>query len=105
MTYYTLTCTNLHKQAIISASQMASGFKKLFNTLEDLVIDIPNAKTLLVEFVGMATASGYLSGTDAAEMEEMVTVLADKAVFGAYFELTCLFFLLFAVVFQETIWC
>jgi len=72
--------SKLHKQNVISTKQMSAGFRKLFNSLEDLVLDVPNAKTLLIEFVGMATASGYLSGSDAGEMERMITVLADKKV-------------------------
>lgn len=47
-------------QGLISASQIVKGFGRVYDALDDLMLDIPNARTLLEGFVGKAKEGGWL---------------------------------------------
>jgi len=55
--------------------------KKLYNSLDDLLLDAPNAKTILKGFVDHAVTNGYLSPKDRDGLYSAADVLTDtKAV-------------------------
>ncbi|GAQ81206.1 MA3 domain-containing protein [Klebsormidium nitens] len=47
-------------QGLISTSQIVKGFGRVYDALDDLMLDIPNARTLLEGFVGKAKEGGWL---------------------------------------------
>ncbi|XP_015882426.3 MA3 DOMAIN-CONTAINING TRANSLATION REGULATORY FACTOR 1 [Ziziphus jujuba] len=56
-----------YEEGLISSSQMAKGFSRLEESLDDLALDIPSAKTLFNSLVPKAISEGWL---DASYMEE-----------------------------------
>jgi len=68
---------NLHKAGFITVSQMGAGVRKLYNSLSDLLVDVPNARTLLREHVSFAVAGGFLDAGLAKQLEEEQEQLAD----------------------------
>lgn len=55
------------EEGLISSSQMVKGFSRLEESLDDLALDIPSAKTLFHSLVPKAISEGWL---DASYMEE-----------------------------------
>jgi len=62
---------------IVTSPQMTQGFSKVFSVLDDLILDAPNAKAVVSEFVNFAVTTGSLSAKAAAEMEEGWSALTD----------------------------
>ncbi|GBG31866.1 Programmed cell death protein 4 [Hondaea fermentalgiana] len=52
--------SELHGSRILSAAQVAKGFERLFELIDDLSLDIPNAKKFLSQFVARAVADEIL---------------------------------------------
>eukprot|EP00271_Cylindrocystis_brebissonii_P021137 TRINITY_DN7402_c0_g1_i1.p1 TRINITY_DN7402_c0_g1~~TRINITY_DN7402_c0_g1_i1.p1 ORF type:complete len:735 (-),score=154.20 TRINITY_DN7402_c0_g1_i1:1631-3835(-) len=48
------------EEGLISSNQMVKGFSRLHDALDDLVLDIPNARELLQTYVQRAIAQGWL---------------------------------------------
>ncbi|PIN25523.1 Neoplastic transformation suppressor Pdcd4/MA-3, contains MA3 domain [Handroanthus impetiginosus] len=65
---------NLLKEAadegLISSSQMVKGFTRLAESLDDLALDIPSAKTLFQSFVPRAISEGWLDASFLKSTEE-----------------------------------
>eukprot|EP00462_Mataza_sp_D1_P004260 CAMPEP_0175101008 /NCGR_PEP_ID=MMETSP0086_2-20121207/7504_1 /TAXON_ID=136419 /ORGANISM="Unknown Unknown, Strain D1" /LENGTH=381 /DNA_ID=CAMNT_0016375383 /DNA_START=119 /DNA_END=1264 /DNA_ORIENTATION=- len=72
----------LHKNNMLTPNQVAQSFKKLFNNLDELLIDFPDAKKHLSDFLGHATAGGYLDGKEAAAIEKAVLYLENQDSFA-----------------------
>ncbi|GAA0163670.1 translation factor [Lithospermum erythrorhizon] len=51
------------EEGLISSSQMAKGFSRLSDSLDDLALDIPNAKTLYQSLVPLAIGEGWLDAS------------------------------------------
>lgn len=68
---------HLFKHGLMTHLQMAASVRKLYNSLSDLVVDTPNARTLLREHVQFAVAAGFLDATLATQMEAEQEALAD----------------------------
>ncbi|CAN0890404.1 MA3 DOMAIN-CONTAINING TRANSLATION REGULATORY FACTOR 3 [Linum grandiflorum] len=51
------------EEGLISPSQMVKGFARLAESLDDLALDIPSARTLFQNIVSKATAEGWLDGS------------------------------------------
>lgn len=67
----------LHKNGFITHAQMGASVRKLYNSLSDLLVDVPNARTLLREHVAFASAGGFLDGSLAKSLEAEQDALAD----------------------------
>ncbi|CAI9753995.1 unnamed protein product [Fraxinus pennsylvanica] len=50
-------------EGLISSSQMVKGFTRLAESLDDLALDIPSAKTLFQTFVSQAISEGWLDAS------------------------------------------
>lgn len=74
----------LNKQNIVTAAQMTQGFSKLYHGLDELIVDAPNAKTILSEFVNHGTGAGYVDGTRVAQMESEALELLDLQALGEW---------------------
>eukprot|EP00457_Paulinella_chromatophora_P006243 gb/GEZN01006261.1/.p1 GENE.gb/GEZN01006261.1/~~gb/GEZN01006261.1/.p1 ORF type:complete len:447 (+),score=94.46 gb/GEZN01006261.1/:80-1420(+) len=65
----------LDKNAVVTMTQMHAGFAKAYNNLPDLMMDVPNAKTILGEFVSHAVDNAYMDRAKcdamAAEVDQM----------------------------------
>ncbi|KAL9372779.1 hypothetical protein Peur_035023 [Populus x canadensis] len=48
------------EEGLISSSQMAKGFARLIESLDDLALDIPSAKSLFLSLIPKAIAEGWL---------------------------------------------
>jgi len=62
----------LNSDEIITRLQMAQGFRKLYNQLHDLILDTPNAKVLIQEYLRHAVIAGYVEKEVASSLEESV---------------------------------
>jgi len=62
----------LNSDDIITRLQMAQGFRKLYNQLPDLILDTPNAKVLLQEYLRHAVIAGYVEKEVASSLEDSV---------------------------------
>ena len=72
---------SLCKNGFITNLQMAAGARKLYNSLPDISLDVPNAKTLIREQISFAVAGGLLDANAARTLELEQEALADtKAV-------------------------
>lgn len=67
----------LDKESIVTPSQMVAGFAKAYNNLPDLMMDTPNAKIVLAEFVAHAVDNGYLTKQKSLEMASAVDQLSN----------------------------
>ena len=63
---------NLNKCEVVTSTQMAQGFRKLFDSLDELMVDVPQSKVSLLEYLGHANAAGYLEPEVAATLEKEV---------------------------------
>lgn len=68
---------NLWRKGEVTSNQMYQGFKKLFNQIEDLVLDFPRAKVVLKEFLAHSQGAGYLGPKEGAELEASMDALED----------------------------
>ncbi|KAF3436703.1 hypothetical protein FNV43_RR19450 [Rhamnella rubrinervis] len=59
------------EEGLISSSQMVKGFSRLEESLDDLALDIPSAKTLFHSLVPKAISEGWLDGSYMKEDEEI----------------------------------
>lgn len=67
----------LYKQGMLTGKQVAQGFRKLFNSLDELVLDVPQSRINLLEFLGHANAAGYIDTEEAANIEKEMIALED----------------------------
>jgi hypothetical protein len=67
----------LYKSGFISITQMGAGCRKVYNALPDLLVDCPNARTLVREHCGFAVAGGFLDSGLAASLEAEQDALSD----------------------------
>lgn len=65
------------KENLLTSAQMTKGFRKLFNVVDELVVDAPNARVILFEFVGHGRAAGYLESEAVAAMENEAVYLSE----------------------------
>lgn len=72
----------LHKKKLLTPNQVGQGFTKLYNSLDELMIDFPTCKKTLSDFVGHAIAAGYLDGGDAAKLEKEALFLENQEIFN-----------------------
>lgn len=66
-----------HEQ-IITPAQMSFAFRRLYNHLPDLCLDVPNAHGLLNEFTRRATLRNYLDPTIAEQLQVSADALQDQ---------------------------
>jgi len=66
------------RENLVTSAQMTKGFRKLFNVIDELAVDAPNARVILFEFVGHARAAGYLDSNAAAAMENEAVYLSES---------------------------
>lgn len=69
----------LVRRELITQAQLASGIKKVYDHVDDIVIDVPQARTLLHETVQFLVGSGVLSPSVEKEIDEANELLADHA--------------------------
>lgn len=69
----------LSKHGLITSAQFGAGVRKLYERLDDLIVDAPNAKVLLREHIQFAVAGGFLDAGLAKKLEEEHDALADTA--------------------------
>lgn len=67
----------LSKENVITTLQMAQGFRKLYQNLDELALDAPNAKVIMTEFTNHAVAAGYLDSSVQSEVENDTAYLGD----------------------------
>jgi len=67
----------LVKENLVTSAQMTKGFRKLFNVIDELAVDAPNARVILFEFVGHGRAAGYLDSAAIAAMETEAVFLSE----------------------------
>lgn len=60
------------EEGLISSSQMVKGFSRLADSLDDLALDIPSAKTLFQSLVPKAVSEGWLDASFAKPSSEDV---------------------------------
>jgi programmed cell death protein 4 len=66
------------KSGVVSTAHIVSGFKACVDRIGDLVKDIsPNARTLLLDFISLAIADGYLPAAFKPKAEEETTKVLD----------------------------
>jgi hypothetical protein len=65
-------------EGLISSSQMAKGFSRLAESLDDLALDIPSAKTLYQSLLPKAITEGWLDATFVTSMGEDGEVQKDN---------------------------
>ena len=65
------------KENLLTSAQMTKGFRKLFNVIDELAVDAPNARVILFEFVGHGRAAGYLESEAMATMENEAVYLSE----------------------------
>jgi len=65
------------KENLVTSVQMTMGFRKLFNAIDELCLDAPNARAILFEFVGHGRAAGYLDTEAVAAMENEAVYLSE----------------------------
>jgi len=65
------------KENLLTSAQMTKGFRKLFNVIDELAVDAPNARVILFEFVGHGRAAGYLDSDAVAAMENEAVYLSE----------------------------
>ncbi|KAM3751877.1 hypothetical protein ACB098_04G144900 [Castanea mollissima] len=58
------------EEGLISSSQMVKGFSRLADSLDDLALDIPSAKTLFQSLVPKAVSEGWLDASFAKPSDE-----------------------------------
>ena len=68
------------EESLISSSQMVKGFSRLADSLDDLALDIPAAKTLFQSLVPKAVSEGCLNASFAKPSGEDGEVLDDAKV-------------------------
>lgn len=67
----------LADEDIVTAPQMTQGFRKVYNSLDDLSIDAPNAGQAVAKFTEAGVLAGFLSKEDADDMQEAVKFVHD----------------------------
>lgn len=65
------------RENLLTSAQMTKGFRKLFNVIDELAVDAPNARVILFEFVGHGRAAGYLDSEAVAAMENEAVYLSE----------------------------
>lgn len=68
---------NLYKHGLITPLQMGAGVRKLYNSLNDVLVDCPHARPLLREFVQFAVAGSFLDAQLANRLEAEQEQLRD----------------------------
>lgn len=68
------------EEGLISSSQMVKGFSRLADSLDDLALDIPSAKTLFQSLVPKAVSEGWLDASFAKPSSEDGVVPDDAKV-------------------------
>ncbi|XP_078441511.1 MA3 DOMAIN-CONTAINING TRANSLATION REGULATORY FACTOR 3-like [Wolffia australiana] len=69
------------EEMVISSSQMAKGFARLSETLDDLSLDIPGARASFQALVSRVTAEGWLEPSEEEKLrryKEQVAVIVDE---------------------------
>ncbi|XP_043805984.1 MA3 DOMAIN-CONTAINING TRANSLATION REGULATORY FACTOR 3 isoform X2 [Manihot esculenta] len=74
------------EEGLISSSQMMKGFARLTESLDDLALDIPSAKSLFQSLVPKAIAEGWLDASFLKSSTEDGQVLAEGKKLGQYKE-------------------
>lgn len=69
--------THLFQADLLTSLQCTAGFRKIFNNLDDILVDVPNARSLIQEFTDSAISQHLVASTDIMAMEEEVQFLAD----------------------------
>lgn len=55
---------HLHTEGHLTAAQAKAGFQKIYNNLDEVLIDAPNAQAVLREFAEHAVSNGFLESGD-----------------------------------------
>ncbi len=76
-----IALSELYGSRTISAEQFAKGFERLFEIMDDLVLDIPSAKTYLSQFLARAVADEILPPSFVSDplMERLGGEVIDQA--------------------------
>lgn len=70
---------HLFNAELLTSSHFRAGFSKVFNNLDDIVVDSPNARQLIREFTDFAISSNMIDSKCIMELEEEVEFLSDQA--------------------------
>ena len=68
----------LHRDGLITQPQTGAGFRKLYNSLSDLLVDAPKARLHLREHVQFAVAGGLLDPQLAKQLEDEQAAVSDE---------------------------
>jgi len=67
------------KDEFLSSAQITSSFNKLYDSLDDIILDFPTAKPVIGELLHHAMDNNYVSKVDGASLLEANVLLADSA--------------------------
>jgi len=74
----------VHKDGLVSTSQMTQGFRKLLNSVDELTVDYPNARPIIAEMLGAARAHGLVDQKEAGDMEHYFVQLSNPEASAAF---------------------
>lgn len=74
---------HLYNSEILRSSHLKAGLTKVFNNLDDILVDAPNARDMIREFTDFAISNNLLDSKVVMELEEEVELLSNATVVTA----------------------
>lgn len=68
---------HLHTEGHLTAAQSKAGFLKIYNRLDEILVDAPNAPSILKEFTSHALSNGFLEQADIEDLDQEAKILAN----------------------------